>query len=304
MELDLEEALTTTGARGPRPLTTSGNVVRKEMRMPKFTASDGALLHFELSGNGPLVAFVNPGNATNRMWDGQVASLSGQCRTLTFDWRGTGRSDGVGSGCSAHSAVRDLIELLEHVGEAPMVLVGQGIGGHLAIIAGEQRPDLISGLLIASSGPWYCGERDGIEGGMSEAFVAGTGRDTDVSYIDFLAEMTDTLLFHTPVSDIVRTATVLDQLGWPLHILQQYASSMRDIDHRPYLSNLTQPTIVLHGRHDRKQRLAGAQYLAQSIPGAELIVLEQSAHSPSAEEPKEYNRAILSLVARVRAEHV
>jgi hypothetical protein len=50
------------------------------------------------------------------------------------------------------------------------------------------------------------------------------------------------------------------------------------IDVRHVLPSVRVPTLVLHRRHDVLFPLAGAQYLARKVPGAELHVLEGSDH--------------------------
>lgn len=267
--------------------------------MPLHTTPDGVSLYYEDFGEGTPLVFTSSGNATHAMWEEQVAVLAKSHRTVTYDWRGTGRSDRPRGGYTAEAAAADLASLISEVVGEPAIVVGHGMGGHIAILVAAHRPELVSGLAIASSGPWYAGERGGVSGGMSMEFIEGSVSGTGMSYPDVLAKMTDSFLFKEPVSDIVRTATVLQQLEWPLYVLDEFDLAMRDLDHRAILPTIEQPALVLHGRHDAKQRFAGAAVLEEALPNAELIVFEESAHCPQAEEAERFTAALADLARRV-----
>ena len=59
------------------------------------------------------------------------------------------------------------------------------------------------------------------------------------------------------------------------------------MDHRPLLTKITAPTLVIAGRHDPATTLEAGEYIAQHIPGARLAVLE-AAHIANIEQPQVY----------------
>src|SRR5699024_796687 len=71
---------------------------------------------------------------------------------------------------------------------------------------------------------------------------------------------------------------------------------MRDLDHQPYLSEIHQPTLVLHGKHDQKQRFEGTEVFKQEMQDVQLVVFEDSAHCPHAEETEKFNEAIRKFI--------
>ena len=72
-----------------------------------------------------------------------------------------------------------------------------------------------------------------------------------------------------------------------------------ELDHRAALPRISQPALILHGRHDAKQCFAGAAVLHEGLPNAELVVFEDSAHSPHAEEAPAFSAALAALLRRV-----
>jgi non-heme chloroperoxidase len=267
--------------------------------MPTLQATDGTSVYYEDFGEGCPILFICSGNATHAMWEEQVSVLAESYRTLTFDWRGTGRSDRPRSGYTLEAVVSDVSELISTVLQRPAIVVGHGMGGHVAIRTAYEHPDLVAGLVVVDSGPWYAGERDGIEGGMSRDFVASTGTGSQQSYIDVLTDMTDRLLFHRPVSEPARTAAIMQQLEWPLYVVNRYDDDMRDLDHREYLPSITLPTLIVHGKHDVKQRFSGAAVMEELLPRAQLVIFEDSAHSPQAEETQKFNTTLTDFVQSV-----
>jgi pimeloyl-ACP methyl ester carboxylesterase len=65
------------------------------------------------------------------------------------------------------------------------------------------------------------------------------------------------------------------------------------------LGEITAPTLVVVGEHDRPDIQAMADALAAGIPGAERVVLDGAAHLPSVERPGEFNRVVLEFLARL-----
>jgi pimeloyl-ACP methyl ester carboxylesterase len=68
------------------------------------------------------------------------------------------------------------------------------------------------------------------------------------------------------------------------HCQHQRAMAKRP-DYTALLPRIQCPTLVLAGRHDPATRLSVKRDMARRIPGAELVVLENSAHMPMLEQP-------------------
>jgi 3-oxoadipate enol-lactonase/4-carboxymuconolactone decarboxylase len=53
------------------------------------------------------------------------------------------------------------------------------------------------------------------------------------------------------------------------------------------------PTLIVQGRHDRVRTPEAGAAVRDRIPGARLLVLEQSGHTPQIEEPEAFHRLAL-----------
>jgi pimeloyl-ACP methyl ester carboxylesterase len=265
--------------------------------------SEDVKLYVEDFGEGTPILFICGGNLTHRSWDSQVAALAGPFRTITFDWRGTGLSDKPRQGYNSNVAVQDVVTLTEKLDVAPAVLVGHGLGAHIALLTTYVRPDLVRGLYLTAAAPWFSGERDGQIGGVSEEFLrfmisqaSSNGSGLRVPYAQTCYELGENWVFHHRQSPGVYQAMLDQALAWPQYVLNAYASSMREIDHRERLPLLRCPTLIAQGRHDRKQRYEGAVYMARMIPGARLQTFEESATMTNLEEVEAFNQALAEFV--------
>lgn len=268
--------------------------------MPYCSGADGVKLYYEDFGDGPAMVFTNAGLQTHKQWEGQVASLADEFRTITYDWRGTGQSDKPRSGYTAERAAADLCALVETLGVAPAILVGHGIGTHVTFMAATSRPDLVRGMVLASGGPWFCGERDGVAGGLSNEFldfiVGKSSKPKDargISDPQIFGDLAEHWLFHRPQTPAVVNSVLEQALEWPHYPHAAYLKSMREVDHRHRFGQVRWPTLIIQGRHDHKQRYEGACYMAEQIPGAKLVTLEDSAHMGQLEEINAFNQALV-----------
>lgn len=266
--------------------------------MPVHQAEPDISLYYEDFGTGSPMVFTSSGNASHSMWQGQVAHFARSHRTITYDWRGTGGSSKPSGGYSGEAATADLLALVRDVAGEPAVLVGHGMGAHVSLMASVQCPELVRGLVLANGAPWYTGTKDGVPGGMSEDFLA-IYDDQAKSYADILAEVVEKWMFAEPPSAALTQATVMDGLTWPQFVADEYGRTMGDLDFRESLDSIACPTLVLHGRHDRKQRYDGARYLAERIRNASLVTLENSAHCGHVEESERWNRSVAEFLLRL-----
>ncbi len=84
--------------------------------------------------------------------------------------------------------------------------------------------------------------------------------------------------------DAQRPAPVRDT--WPRTVF------MHRLDYRTQLGAIRAPALVCGGRHDPQAPLGCSAELAQNIPGAQLVVFEQSGHYPYIEEEDKFKLAL------------
>ena len=112
--------------------------------MPELERPDGARIHFEVRGEGPLVIFSLGFAATPATYEGLAADLARDHTVVTWDPRGCGRSSADGPFDIATDA-GDALALVEAVG-GPAVLYGAGHGVSVSIHAGSAAPAAVRAI--------------------------------------------------------------------------------------------------------------------------------------------------------------
>jgi esterase len=121
----------------------------------------GMRLHY-LDWGGPEgepILFLHGGGLSAHTWDIVCLALRDEHRCYALDLRGHGDSEWspvVDYGLDAH--LRDLEAFVETVGDHRFFLVGQSLGGILAIRYASRHVDRLAGLVLVDVGPFAGGE--------------------------------------------------------------------------------------------------------------------------------------------------
>ena len=113
--------------------------------MPELERPDGARIHYEVRGEGPLVVLTLGFAASPSIYEGLVADLARDHRVVTWDPRGCGASSPEGPYDIATDA-GDLIAVIRAVGP-PATVFAVGHGSLVAPRARTLDPEAISALV-------------------------------------------------------------------------------------------------------------------------------------------------------------
>ncbi|MEU1953102.1 alpha/beta fold hydrolase [Nocardia rhamnosiphila] len=119
----------------------------------RITTREGRRLHaMVLPGppgtTAPTVVFEAGAAATRSSWGLVQPAVGRFARAVVYDRAGLGRSPADPAGRALDRIAGDLVEVLDHFGPGPFVLVGHSAGGVIARLAASRRPARISGLVL------------------------------------------------------------------------------------------------------------------------------------------------------------
>src|SRR5262245_5400155 len=83
-------------------------------------------ISYEVAGDGPALVLLHDGLLPAVGWDGVWDFCTARWRTLRYDRRGYGESEGAKT---SYDDVADLATLLDHVGLARATMIGSSAGG-------------------------------------------------------------------------------------------------------------------------------------------------------------------------------
>ena len=189
-------------------------------------------------------------------------------------------------------AARSLIETLPE----GCIICGWSLGSMLALRAACLSPGHCRKLILIGGTPSFA-QRDDWPHAKPPALLdsftnavakapAGTLQrfivllnQGDVQARLFGKKLTQQLL----AADLPDTSTLMTGLDW-----------LRNVDLRDEIAAIDLPTLLLHGEHDPLMPLAAAQWLADTLPDAQLRVIEGAAHAAFLTDPDDFAARIVA----------
>jgi 3-oxoadipate enol-lactonase len=112
-----------------------------------FVTHDGARLHWNSQGSGTPVLLIMGHRYDSSMWYPLVPRLAERHRVITFDNRGTGRTDTT-SDVTIEQLAADALAVLDAAGEEEAHVYGVSMGGAIAAELGMTRPERVLSLTL------------------------------------------------------------------------------------------------------------------------------------------------------------
>lgn len=258
---------------------------------------NGAILYAEVAGTGAPLVFVHSGITDSGMWDDQWSPFAARFRMLRYDLRGFGRSSIPPAAYAHHD---DLAALLNVLDFPEAVVIGASFGGEVALAFALEYPERVSALVLvgtlAGKGPETSGELRAGWDAMEAALDRGD--------IDRAVEIELGMWVDGPSRsagevdpDVRERVRVMDTAL--LHrAAEQELAEERELDPplRDRLEAIAVPTLVLAGALDMPDTHTSSELLAARIPNATHIVIPESAHLPSMEQPEVFARLVIDFL--------
>ena len=238
---------------------------------------------------------------TREVWWRQKSFLERSMRVITYDIRGfgsspTGRADGT-----VHQMADDLAQLVSAFDAGPVFLVGFSMGGVISQRFALDFPELTKGLvLIASS----CAVGRG-----GRAFFDQRIEAVQTGGLKSLAVTNDSDArgcFWTDSEELIseykkiRIGAVGDPLGY-----LNACHAMLGIADEPLtdqIGAIQKPTLVISGEHDPYCPPKASTMIADAIPGAEHVFIDDAGHCLQFEASDTLNKYIADFV-RTNSSH-
>ena len=168
-------------------------------------------------------------------------------------------------------------------------VAGLSMGGYIAFEIVRQAPSRVAKLALLDTGPGAeVPERTAQRKPLIQ--LAQQGRFAEVTEDQF-----PWLVHRRRHSDVTLKAAVRamnEDTGPEAYIRQQQAIMARP-DSRPGLKAIVCPTLVLVGDDDRLTPPELSHEMAKAIPGAHLVVVPDSGHLSTMEQPQAVNVALV-----------
>jgi pimeloyl-ACP methyl ester carboxylesterase len=281
---------------------------------------DGPVHFVDFGGpeEGPAVVLVHGLGGSHLNWDLLAPLLNEHARLWALDLPGFGRSEPGTRKASVSANAAALHRFLTEVVGEPAVLVGNSMGGMLAILTTGEHPEAVTGLVLLD--PAVPGPRRALDPLVALMFaiyaVPFVGerfmrmRRTRQSELARVREMLTLVGIDpatVPPAVIDRSVTLLqereDVEGMDRAFLAAARSLLRLlVDPRRYrkaMASIQVPVLLVHGDRDRLVPIAAARDISRRHPAWRYLELAGVGHVPQLQVPERVAKEVLGWLAEL-----
>jgi pimeloyl-ACP methyl ester carboxylesterase len=169
-----------------------------------------------------------------------------------------------------------------------VIVMGNSLGGHIALIYALRNPEKIKGVVLTGSSGLF-------ESAMGDSYP----KRGDYEYIKKKAELT----FYNPE---FATKELVDELfdivndrNKVLRVLTTAKSAIRQ-NLAEEVSKITAPTLLVWGNNDTITPPFVGEEFHKLIPNSKLLFIDECGHAPMMEQPEEFNRYLNDFLQEIK----
>ncbi len=169
-----------------------------------------------------------------------------------------------------------------------VIVMGNSLGGHIALIYALRNPEKIKGVVLTGSSGLF-------ESAMGDSYP----KRGDYEYIKKKAELT----FHNPA---FATKELVDELfdivndrNKVLRVLTTAKSAIRQ-NLAEEVSKISAPTLLVWGNNDTITPPFVGEEFHKLIPNSKLLFIDECGHAPMMEQPEEFNRYLSEFLDEIK----
>jgi pimeloyl-ACP methyl ester carboxylesterase len=241
-----------------------------------YVQHDGAQIWYATYGRGAPVILLHGGLGHSGNWGYQVPALiASGYRPILIDSRGHGRSTRDARPFMYELLAADVLAVLDTLELEHAALVGWSDGACIALILATMAPARVAGVFFFGCNMDPSGVKELIA--PNPVLDRCFGRHAK-DYARLSATPNDFKAFAGAVS-----------------LMQQTQPNYAAHD----LAEIRVPVTIVQSEHDEFIKREHAEYLARSIPGADLVILPGVTHFAPLQRPEQFNATMLAFLRMV-----
>ncbi len=248
----------------------------------------GEEIHFYEKGKGPAVIFLHGMVGTSTDWALTLGPLSRKYRVIALDQVGFGHSSKPPIDYTIANFVDFLREFMRVRGIPKAVIVGNSLGGWIALDFAAEHPELVDRLILVDAAGLDAPVHHNVPVDMNPSSREGVRKLWEALFYD------KQLVTEPFVDDQWRSRS---SSGESRTIQLVTAGLVRggEFEDRK-VGKIHAPTLIIWGRNDVLLPLEAGERLQKAIAGAKLVVFDQCGHVPQLEKPTEFSRTVLEFL--------
>lgn len=247
----------------------------------------GQNIRFIEAGQGPAVILLHGLGSVKEIWSANIGALSAKYHVYAPDQIGFGHSDKPLLDYKIVTFVDFLHAFMQSQNLSKATLVGNSLGGWIAIDFAARHPEMVDKLVLVDSAglPWE----------------KAPAVDLNPSSLADMRALLDSIFYDKKMASeefVLQAFTnhVRNNDGYTIQ--RTLAGFAQNQFEDAKLSSIHAPTLVVWGREDELIPASRGEKLRDGIPGAKFVVFEQCGHVPQLEKPADFNRALFDFLGK------
>jgi pimeloyl-ACP methyl ester carboxylesterase len=280
----------------------------------RWTDLGGPVHYLDFGGpaRAPTVVCVHglTGSAVN--WSAIAPLLTGRCRLVAPDLAGHGLTRSAGRGTDVASNRVLLHRFIESVPAGPVILMGNSMGGMIALLEASFAPLAVAGLVLVDPAlPFVPARPDllvsamfalGATPALGSAILGRVQHSSPEASVAAVLSLCCADVSRVPADVVAQHVEVARRRAAFTGTGRDVSAAMRSViataglgggqAYRRAVRSVTCPVLLLHGERDRLVPVTAARAAARANPSWSLVVLPGVGHVPQLEAPRECATAI------------
>jgi pimeloyl-ACP methyl ester carboxylesterase len=255
-----------------------------------YAQVEGLKIYYKEIGNGPETILLIHGNVSStEYWDKFLNLLPSQYRAVALDLRGCGQTEHPENGYNIPQLVEDVNQFTSQLRLTRFHLLGHSTGGMISMLLTLNHPEKVQTLTLLDSVP------------ANGLFL----NDEVRSYFRVIMKdrgalrqvMEQMVVPFGEGQSFVERATEIAFACAP-QTFTENPESMHQTNFISELSQITAPTLIVHGKDDTVIPLEFMVPTMKAMVNAQVIIFTLCGHSPQVEYPKKFAETYLNFIAK------
>ena len=225
------------------------------------------------SDNAEAVLLLHGGLGAGEDFAGQIGALAAKYKVVVIDSRGHGRSTDDHQPYGYHLMAGDVMGVMDSLGIAKAAVVGWSDGGNIGLDMAINNPDRLTRLFALGANYQVTGVRPSA---FNDALVHAHVGHAAAQYAGI-----------SPTPDAFK--------GFSGKVFEMWRAQPAFSDEQ--LAGITTPPVIAAGVYEEAIDEAHTKSLAALIPGAKLLLIDNSSHFAHWQQVEAVNSAILEFLA-------
>ena len=272
----------------------------------------GHEIAYRTAGSGPVVVLIHGMAGSSATWVPVIDLLAEHVTVVAPDLLGHGHSDKPRGDYSLGAHASLLRDLLAKLGHDRATVVGQSLGGGIALQFAYQHPERCERIVLVAAG------------GLGKD-VLGLLRGLAVPGVEYVLPLAFQPVIRDAVNSVARLLRRAGISAGPetLEIWRSYSSLIDPYTRMAFLRTLrsvvdvkgqmvsahdrlylasAMPTLIVWGDRDPIIPVSHAYQTHEAIPGSRLEIFEGAGHYPHCHDPRRFADVVIDFVASTEAQ--